>query len=566
MTDFLFISYTISLFLAGFCVVITLMQEASQKQKTILLLTILIAISAFGYWSSIGSDGLGMRLLSQKLIYIGGCNIYYLLLLFCMQYADIKIPKKITYICFTFNMIILLSVLFCEYTPLFYKSVEFVVQDGVPGLKKEYGILHTGYQISVIIYTVAMFVVGGVNLFKERGKAKRKSYGTVGLMIAMLLPTLCYVLENMLSLSFYIVPYGFVLGESVLIFLVYRVKIYDVKNIVSEYVIKSLSDAIVIFDKKFRFKGCNGKAGELFPSLQGAMTDSDLSSIDPELERIVRDQLNHDIVHQDHIYVSTVRPVRKENHLNGYVLWIEDVTSDRQKKQLQENYRKDLEREVRNKTLKLQTLQNQMLTAFANILESRDGVTGGHAKRTGAYVNEIVETLLERDIYYGQIDKAYARHMMLAAPMHDIGKIGIPDKILNKEGKYTQEEYEIMKGHSEIGARIIQENLASLDDQEFYDLIRDIAHYHHEKWGGGGYPEGLVGKEIPLCARIMAVADVFDALVSKRPYKDSLSVSQAYEIIQSERGKSFDPELVDCFVEIRPRIEKVFMHLHHGNV
>ena len=158
--------------------------------------------------------------------------------------------------------------------------------------------------------------------------------------------------------------------------------------------------------------------------------------------------------------------------------------------------------------------------------------------------------------YYAEtLTPAYAAIVSLAAPMHDIGKIAVPDAILNKPGKYLPEEYEEMKKHSEKGGEIIEETLAVLEDREFYRLVLEMALFHHERWDGRGYPHGLSGEDIPLSARIMALADVFDALVSERPYKRAFSVEDAFRIIVEGSGTQFDPGIVSVFIAQRARIE-----------
>lgn len=146
----------------------------------------------------------------------------------------------------------------------------------------------------------------------------------------------------------------------------------------------------------------------------------------------------------------------------------------------------------------------------------------------------------------------------MAAPMHDIGKIGTPDAILQKPGKLTDEEYKIMKNHSTNGAAIIKNTFGKHGDENFIEIAYSVAMYHHEKWNGKGYPKGLKGKEIPLAARIMAIADVFDAISQKRCYRDAMPLDQCFDIIQKGKGQDFDPLLADIFIKIRPKVEQVF--------
>ena len=153
-----------------------------------------------------------------------------------------------------------------------------------------------------------------------------------------------------------------------------------------------------------------------------------------------------------------------------------------------------------------------------------------------------------------EIDSDYMTQICNAAPLHDVGKIMISDMILNKPGRFTPEEFAVMQTHSEIGGNIVKDVLGNSTNPDLIKISSDVAHYHHEKWDGTGYPNGLKGEEIPLSARIMAVADVFDALVSKRVYKDAMDIEEAYRILEKDAGTHFDPELVQVFVAIKAQI------------
>lgn len=207
---------------------------------------------------------------------------------------------------------------------------------------------------------------------------------------------------------------------------------------------------------------------------------------------------------------------------------------------------------------KLIAVQNSILTGMATMVESRDNSTGGHIKRTSDCVRIFVEYLSSQN-EYSNLTKKFCNDVIKAAPMHDLGKISVPDAILQKPGKFTDEEYEKMKQHSAEGARIVGEVLKEVDDEEFKKIAVNVAHYHHEKWNGTGYPEKLSGEEIPFEARIMALADVFDALVSKRCYKESFSFDKAFEIISESAGSHFDPELTKHFIQCRDRLEDLYL-------
>lgn len=219
---------------------------------------------------------------------------------------------------------------------------------------------------------------------------------------------------------------------------------------------------------------------------------------------------------------------------------------------------KQLERkqeDLVNNNKRVIRLQNGIIVGMANLIESRDANTGEHVKKTSVYVKMIAEAARERGIYADELTDEYIERLTKAAPLHDVGKVVIPDRILLKPGKLTDEEYEIMKNHSKYGGEIVKTIFEDVEDKEFIEMAGKIAMYHHEKWDGTGYVRGLKGYEIPLAARIMALADVFDALVSKRCYKEPFSMDEAFKIIEESAGTHFDPKLAGVFLDIRNEIE-----------
>lgn len=206
---------------------------------------------------------------------------------------------------------------------------------------------------------------------------------------------------------------------------------------------------------------------------------------------------------------------------------------------------------------RMKNYNSEIVTSFATLVESRDSSTGSHVKRTKSYVKILLDEIKTNNLYSSIMTKDFEDKMMNAAPMHDIGKISIPDTILQKPGKLTDDEYSVMKKHSVLGGEIIQEIFKDMDDKEFLNIAYDVTRYHHEKWNGNGYPEGLVGKEIPFSARIMAIADVFDAISAKRCYRDAMPLDKCFAIIKEGKGVDFDPVLTDLFLNAREKVEKV---------
>lgn len=213
-------------------------------------------------------------------------------------------------------------------------------------------------------------------------------------------------------------------------------------------------------------------------------------------------------------------------------------------------------------TEKLSAYHKEMIMGFATLVENKDGSTGGHIRRTSMYVRLLAIELRKRGFYKDILTDEYVENLCNAAPMHDIGKIAVPDVILQKPGKLTEEEFEAIKKHAPRGSEIIMETFGHLEDKEYTKMAYEVARYHHEKWNGRGYPEGLSRKEIPLCARIMAIADVFDAISMKRCYRDAMPLDKCFDIIREGSGQDFDPIMVEVFLDIRDKVEEIHKEIY----
>jgi len=244
---------------------------------------------------------------------------------------------------------------------------------------------------------------------------------------------------------------------------------------------------------------------------------------------------------------------RVETHLRLYDLQLE-----------LENHNMHLNQLVEEKVKEITASQQATIYGLAKLAEHRDDETGEHINRVQAFCRLIAEKMCQYVEYKNKLNTEYITNLEKASPMHDIGKVGIRDAILLKPGKLTPEEFEEMKEHTTIGANTLREVAAEYPDNKFIEIGIEITQYHHEKWDWSGYPEGLIGEDIPLSARIMALADVYDALRSKRVYKDAFSHKKACEIIIDGRGKHFDPRIVDVFLEFEKEFTKVYGDLFPG--
>jgi putative two-component system response regulator len=218
-------------------------------------------------------------------------------------------------------------------------------------------------------------------------------------------------------------------------------------------------------------------------------------------------------------------------------------------------------KQLRERTERLERMQNGIIYALADIVENRDTNTGGHIDRTTVYMRILIDAMMARGIYTGEMREWDLESVISSARLHDVGKISIPDSILNKPGALTKEEYQMMMTHSAEGERIINQIIYRTGEAEFLQNAKIFASYHHERWDGSGYPYGLKGADIPLQGRLMAVVDVYDALTSERPYKKAFSSDEAFRIIMEDSGRLFDPRISEVFQEIKDQIKAAKVRL-----
>ena len=202
-------------------------------------------------------------------------------------------------------------------------------------------------------------------------------------------------------------------------------------------------------------------------------------------------------------------------------------------------------------------IQVNLISGFANLVEAKDSTTGHHIKRMSAYVKLICEELKNLDRFKSYLTSENIERIVAAAPLHDLGKIAIPDAVLCKKTTLSPEEFILIKQHPLMGDHLIRDNMSSIEDTEYIKIARDVALHHHEWWNGKGYPDGLSERNIPLCARIISTADVLDALLSKRPYKEGYDIDKAYEIISSLAGVQFDPDIISVLPNIKNDVAEI---------
>ena len=499
----------------------------------------------------------------MQIYFIGNTLTFVFLFFVIADICTIKLHRYIERLIFGIAFIIMVLVAVCAHYDIFFKKVEIGEFYGATYLIKEYGVLYFLYPLFILATTIASIFV----ILITRKKEKKVSIKTVRYLLAILLITdLTTILSLIINYPFEIYPFINILLLAALLVIFYHAGMYDMtENLINVYS-QRLEYGYITFDKKKRFLGCNKFAQKVLPPLKQAVIDEYLKTEDCKYYQVILDWIDDwldgdekelKITNGDITAMSTVRYIRNDGHNVGYLVEMRDVTTHQKYLENLEGNRHCLELEVEEKSNKIVHMQDSIITGIASMVESRDNSTGDHIRRTSEGVRIFVDQI-KKHKEYDYLGESFCLNVTKAAPMHDLGKIAVHDAVLQKPGKFVPEEYEEMKQHTTKGAEIVANVLREVDDKQFKMISVNIAHYHHEKWNGTGYPEGLKGDKIPIEARIMAFADVFDALVTKRCYKEAYDYDTAFEIMKKEFGSHFDPELGEIFLECKPALEAMY--------
>ncbi len=525
---------------------------------------IIVPVSNLGYlmYYQVISD-IKMLEMMVKLVYIAACFLTFFITMCILTICDIKIKNKIRNICYIISLLLYISVLTVGHSDIFYKSMTVVNHNGNYSVYKEYGYMHSVLYIVLVIY---MFI-GIAALLAGLKKSQVSNKIIILLFIPEVASIAGYFVNRYVADNVEIMPLISVLSQIMLLIIVYKMSMLSIGDTAVEAMINNGDTGLISVDKNRKYLNSNETARKLFPVLNRIKVDTPIAKIDTlgemiqgwikklEIEKkdknIVKFENDPTTDEDDEYYIASIKPLTNGKKTLGYQIYISDDTEGQKYLELVKNYNKQLEEEVIEKTRHIVDMHDKLILGMATMVESRDNSTGGHIRRTSSVVNLLVQQMKN-------LPEDFKKNLIKAAPMHDIGKITIDDAILRKPGRITDEEFEKMKAHTSEGARIIHEILKDTDDDDFKVIAENVAHYHHEKWDGSGYPSGLKGDSIPLEARIMAIADVYDALVSKRVYKESYSFEKVNEIILEGMGTQFDPELMEMYKKARNGIEEYY--------
>lgn len=559
VTWFYFLVFVLSLVLFFKCLI-----QYKNIDTLFVLFFSAIIINCMGRYLLAASDGLEMAIWANKFLYVGGVYAPLLAVLVLARLCDISLPRILTCFMTLCSTVVLCFVFTIGKYNIYYKGVELVHEKGYSYLVKDYGPMHVLYPILMCLYAISMLAFLYL-AFKKRNYISFRVVTTISITCFSVI--IIYVLERAIGLKISFLSIGYLIGIYLMIRRFDYLNMYDMSsNIVTTYD-RMKEYGYIVFDNNYRYIQANTTVKNLFPEVKGWLVDKAVAPSDSFLYKEVilyllgnarKENSDKKIKVGDSFFELTIRDIEygKKGKI-GYLLEFSDRTMEQKYYDAIEKYNFNLEKEVQEKTAHILHIKDMMILGMADMVESRDNNTGGHIKRTSEVVKVFSNRLMQYKKEFG-FDNDFLTLVVKAAPMHDLGKITIADAVLRKPGKYTEEEFAEMKRHTVEGARIVENILDGVEDDKFVQIARNVAHYHHEKWNGQGYPGGIAGNDIPIEARIMALADVFDALVSKRCYKDAFSYEKAFQIIEEALGIHFDPQLGRIFLECNKELEMLY--------
>ena len=562
--------YYAGLFVLSFLLMLLYVQRwQKQFQVHMTVAFILIPLVNLGYLLMYTNHEPETAIAMLKIIYAGGCFLPWLVTMCQLQLCGIRIPRPLRMGLLLLSSSVYFSVLTIGYAPFFYKSLSLERMGSVWVQSKVYGPFHTLHYACVIFYLIVDLAVIVYSYRKKKQVSRRI---LLLLFIPVLVSVLSYLVTRyLLQTGYEPMPLTYVLAQIVYLLIVRRMAYYNVSEMVVESMAQSGDTGFITVDSDGRYLGSNETARKIMPVLEELTVDQPVrqaealkGTVTDWLDRFQRDPESCRFLYtpavaedgDEKIYTVTVSYLYDGRMLCGYQVFLQDDTQNQKYIRLLDRYNTDLQADVAAKTERIVAMHDRLILGMAAMVESRDNSTGGHIRRTSEGVRMLIEAM-RTDGAEGLSD-TFCKNIIKAAPMHDLGKIAVDDAILRKPGRFTPEEFEKMKAHAAEGARIVHEILRDTDDEDFRRIAENVAHYHHERMDGSGYPEGLKGSEIPLEARIMAIADVYDALVSRRVYKDAFTFEKADQIILEGMGKQFDPALEQYYRAARPSLEAFY--------
>ena len=530
-----------------------------------------ILVANFGHWLLGFSETVEGAIIANKVNYLGGSFLPMFMFFALLKICKMSIPKwlHLTLILMSFTICALAMTV--GYFPAYYKTVEYVVQAGVGNYVATYGWAHSLFNAFLVSYVILdIWVIIRAILHQKMVSLKN----IIAMIIGEIATILSFFLARFLESDMMIMPLIYVIDQVLLLYICNNVKWYDITECVIESIETESSCAYFSFLVDGAYLGANRIAMNFFPELVKMRVDAHLKG-ETELQQHIMSWIEKyrkskiltdycqmtEFNYSGRHYKCEVKVLRQVHGKNVFLFRIEDNTQEqryidalgRSNSMLQKNM-------VKTENEKL-SVQEKWIVGMAQMAESRAGNMEGHIKRTSEVVKILVSMMRKKG--FDNLSDKFLDVLIAAAPMYDLGKVAIDDAVLRKPGRFNVDDREIMKTHAEKGANIIEKLLSDVKDNYFVNVAKNMALYHHERWDGTGYPEQRSGDNIPMEARIMALADVYDALVSKRCYKERMSFREARDVIIASMGKQFDPRLKDCFLECQDQLMDYYCSVDH---
>ncbi|MCR5785286.1 MAG: HD domain-containing protein [Eubacterium sp.] len=526
-------------------------------------IVLLVPIILLGYWLKTLVTTVNAALITMCYIYLDSTVLLMVILFSILFFLNIRVNpilKIIAYGCAFGHMFL---IWLCVDNDLYYKSVTLINTSFGTITKMESGPLKIIHWIYIVAAILAISITLIAAWFRH-GTFSRKTLITYSAFTAV--GIVLYIIESLVDIDFSLLPTLYVVADLAVALNYDTAYSHDITGLVSRQRAENSTHGYAALSLNGQFLSCTRKAYDFFPELQLQIVDTKLvegTTVATILYGLLEDYNQNNVTTKKfqvgeltcECEISTFT-VHKRKKVLGYFFEIRDITEEEKVFKVMKDYNDTLNAEVNAKTDHIKGIQEKVVVGLANMIDNRDSNTGGHVKRTSDVIKILVEEIQKQGLY--NIDDQMANDIIRSAPMHDLGKITIDNSILCKPGKLTDEEYAIMKTHAPKSGEFVHIILDDVEEDHFVQVAYNVARYHHERWDGKGYPEGLVGEMIPLEARIMAVADVYDALISDRCYRKAMSVPEVTEIMTENMGSQFDPNMYSVFLGCKDKMEKYY--------
>ncbi len=546
--------YLIMAIVACINLVLLIFQFESKKVNYyFMLLLLFMAVANGGYLAIAISTSVNEAILANKICYIGGCFIPPITLLLLCAIANYKVPSWVRIGMYVYSFMVYGMVLTIGWNDFYYETVSLEKFKDATVLGHTYGPGHVFFYVILYGYMLAQVVILAYSIVKKKAVSHKNLWA---LLLMVVVNILCFIAGRIINPAIEVLPLSYAISGWICLYMCRRATIYNIEDNIVTSASEQEIYGYLMFDSRLNYLGCNDIAAKIFPDITLCTVDRPMKKIST-LE-IVSNWLNSYVEKAEETfsyeasgkhYECRIERIRHHNKSCGYMLELREDTDRWRYMELLATHNAELEEfqvtlekkveeqteEIRMQQQKLKKLFEQTVTALSEAVDAKDRYTSGHSKRVAKYARMIAERMGK--------SKEEQDEIYRAGLLHDIGKIRVSAEIINKPGKLTDEEYNIIKIHPVTGYHILR----GISDDNY---IAMAAKYHHERYDGNGYPNGLVGENIPEVARIMGVADAYDAMASNRSYREALPQEVVRAEIEKGMGTQFDPRIAQIMLEM----------------